>query len=381
MSVAALLAALSLTFVSCKKDEPDTVNPLISIPKNPVSSDAGIQFIQISAGKDWGLTMSFDGEQTPWASLSAMSGKGSVTNLTLDWDENTVETSRSVSISIKSAAGTYAVSFTQYGKGQSPELPAPGQGADVSACGWLELPATKEGDGREFFHHNMQVDGKTIRNFSYDYSYKDFISLWVAYPLNKALIGSYYGRSNAWGFDPLLPSNAQQSIYRSYGTGHARGHQIPSADRQGGYERNAPTFYATNLTPQDFDFNGGIWAGLEMDVRDICYKSDTLYVVTGCVLGNETIYNGGHSVNVPAAYFKALLYYSTGGTLGAYSGYSGAGIYMRHDGELSGDRYDFAMTLDELQKKTGLEFFVNLPENIRSKVLVQNPSWAEPYLN
>jgi hypothetical protein len=39
------------------------------------------------------------------------------------------------------------------------------------------------------------------------------------------------------------------------------------------------------------------------------------------------------------------------------------------------------MTLDELQRKTGLEFFVNLPENIRSKVLVQDPSWAEPYLN
>jgi hypothetical protein len=106
MSVAALLAALSLTFVSCKKDEPDTVNPLISIPKNPVSSDSGIQFIQISAGKDWELIMSFEGEQTPWASLSAMSGTGSVTNLTLYWEENTVETSRSVSIKIKSAGGT-----------------------------------------------------------------------------------------------------------------------------------------------------------------------------------------------------------------------------------------------------------------------------------
>ena len=120
--------------------------------------------------------MSFEGEQTPWVSLSAMSGKGSVTNLTLNWEENTVETSRSVSISIKSAAGTNSVSFTQYGKGQTPESPTPGQGADVSTCGWLELPATKEGDGREFFYHNMQVDGKIIRNFSYDYSYKDFIS-------------------------------------------------------------------------------------------------------------------------------------------------------------------------------------------------------------
>ena len=181
------------------------------------------------------------------------------------------------------------------------------------------------------------------------------------------------------GLRPLAAFKRSTDINRSYGTGYARGHQIPSADRQEAMSA-MPHLYSTNITPQDFDFNGGIWAGLEMDVRDICYKSDTLYVVTGCVLGSTTIYNAGHSVNVPAAYFKACCIILQAEHW-AYSGYSGAGIYMRHDGGLSGNRYNFAMTLDELQRKTGLEFFVNLPENIRSKVLVQDPSWAEPYLN
>ena len=383
--MAALLAALLPTFVSCKKQEPDKVQPGVAISLNPVSNKAGEQFVRVTAGKEWSISLDFAGAE-PWAEISPISGSGSRNDLTLSWKASPLEGARSVLISIRSAAGESSLTFTQNGY----KMPAKKYGEDVAGARWLELPETAEGDGREFFYRRMSISddkgvSKIVRNFSFDYSYGDFLAIWVAYPLNTTLIGSSFGRSEAWAFDPLMPAALQQDVTDSYHTGWARGHQIPSADRQGDYERNASTYYGTNMTPQDYDFNGGIWAGLEQKVRNLCKNADTLYVVTGCVPGPNTMPNAGNRINIPAAYFKALLYYRKEVedqvfNLGKYGGYSGVGVYLNHDGSLSGSLYPFAMTLEELQEKTGLRFFVNLPAEIRSKVLVQDPSWAKSYL-
>lgn len=376
-SVAALFA-LPLMIVSCGKDNGELSQSSISPRKTAVGTDADSMFVAISAEGNWTVELEYTEGASGWASISPSQGSGSIGNAIFKYAQNPGTDSRSVTLVLKPSRGLRSsATIVQEGLSTSES-----KGVDVSTLAWMELPATLAGDGREFFYHTMTNAGNIVRNYSFDYSYKDFISLWVAYPLNRSLIGKTYGRSEAWGFDPLLPSSKQQYIYNSYGIkGYDRGHQIPSADRQGTYERNAATYYATNMTPQKSDFNQGIWAELEMNVRDICYVSDTLYVVTGCVLGSETIYNNGHSVNVPSAYFKALLFYSKASPIGEYGGYSGVGVFMPHDESLSGPSYDYAMTLDALQQETGLEFFVNLPENIRSKVLVQNPSWARSYLN
>lgn len=129
--------------------------------------------------------------------------------------------------------------------------------------GWMELPAMPQTDGLRQFTHRMTVSGRSMRNFSYCWDYDALVSHWVAYPLNAALIGSG-SRSNEWGLDPLLSEAEQPVLYSAYkgGWGYARGHQIPSADRLS-RAANVQTFYGTNMTPQDYDFNGGLWASLE----------------------------------------------------------------------------------------------------------------------
>ena len=108
------------------------------------------------------------------------------------------------------------------------------------------------------------------------------VAHWVAYPLNRGLIGAGSGRTDAWGLDPNLPQEHQPVLYESWGVGWLdRGHQIPSADRLRDGD-NQQTFYGTNMTPQiGKKFNQGIWAKLEGKVRSWSDKYDTLYVVTG----------------------------------------------------------------------------------------------------
>ena len=218
------------------------------------------------------------------------------------------------------------------------------------------------------------------------------VAHWVAYPLNRGLIGAGSGRTDAWGLDPNLPQGQQPVLYGSWGVGWLdRGHQIPSADRLRDGD-NQQTFYGTNMTPQiGKNFNQGIWAKLEGKVRSWSDKYDTLYVVTGCVVKQNSTqgkYNqvGGYvfdndrkRVAVPTAYYKAVLGYKESSSTYGYGGYCGAAIYYDHE-----DIYDTGIyasdliSIRELEEKLGYKLFVNLSKKISEeqveKVKTQDPS-------
>ena len=108
-----------------------------------------------------------------------------------------------------------------------------------------------------------------------------------AYPLHACYRGGS-GRTDAWAADPLIEESFQALLYGNpycYYDGYSRGHQIPlgrPAPLNDGAER-PDTFYASNMTPQNSDFNSGVWESLESKIRNnIC--NDTLYVVTGLLL-------------------------------------------------------------------------------------------------
>ena len=229
---------------------------------------------------------------------------------------------------------------------------------------WLELPATKEDDGLDFYAHTHVVNGKNMRNWSFDYDSEALLSHWVAYPLNADLIGRG-SRTDAWGYDPLVPVDKQPSLFKSYKGDWQRGHQLPSADRLD-YDANVSTFYFTNMTPQNGQLNEGVWADLEQKVRDWSAQFDTLYVVTGCsVEGSIEVAadNDGKSVTVPVGYYKALLGYKAEGDVagsGANGGFAGCAFWF-DNAPYSGGYMDKVMTIAQLEQKTGVDFFVNLP--------------------
>lgn len=229
-------------------------------------------------------------------------------------------------------------------------------------AGWMELPATSESDGLTYIYHGMKIGSKPFRNYSAYYDKDNFVSSWVAYPLERKSIG-YGKRADAWGLDPLLSENEQPYIInKSYKPGnggdYARGHQIPSADRTG-REANAKTFYGINMTPQNATLNGGVWVTLEDKVRTWAKDTatDTLYVVTGCVTKGSELFvydEKGHKVTVPVAYFKTMLRLSEGE-------YKANSFYFEHKPNTDSDVKKYALSVDALEEKTGLDFFVNLP--------------------
>ena len=354
-----VLMAAALMLVACdllqKNGGGSSASVSVTLKNATGDCDKGSVFVVANCISQWELELDF-GENDPWATLSHTSGQGYKSNIQLFYEENNTGESRSLSIILTSGNKKSETVFTQNSQQQEKH----DYGADVTDCGWLELPETKAGDGLEWFCHHFNHNGVTKRNYSFYYSYDDYVSLWVAYPLNASLIGSG-SRSDAWEYDPLIPEDLQINIVDGGIPGYDRGHQLPSADRYSG-DSNPQTFYSTNMTPQRGKFNQNIWAGVEAKVRNWAKdgKADTLYVVTGCTVKGSTkkaTDRSGHSVTVPTSYWKACLKYTT-------SGWTACGIWLEHYTSASFITRDDLFSIDELENKIGIDLFVNLPAKI-----------------
>lgn len=370
--------------VSCEKPLGET--PLeVSLKNTSVTSGKGQQFVSVRCSGDWTLSLAADEGEVDWAGLSVTSGKGDKSNVILTYQANTGEESRELRVVLASGSRSVECSMVQLAAGERPEEgpdeePQPVPDLDLSKTGWLELPAMDNPD-LGYYSHSFQMNGKTYRNYSFGWSQDDLVAVWVAYPLCKFYTNKTVGRTDAWAYDPLLGSAYSSAPFGGYGGSYARGHQLPSADRLCCKDANVQTFYGTNLTPQLNGHNEGIWQALEDRVRTIANNSDTTYVVTGCMVRNPigtTTDSDGKEMSVPSHYFKALLRYSKASTLGQWSA---AGFYLEHRNYSKGSSgYDFkavSMSIDELEEKTGLDFFVNLPakvgEDTAAKLEAQNP--------
>ena len=336
--------------------------------KNPkVSSDRGTQFVDVKCSGSWTLTLVEDDTQPDWATLSAYSGTGNKSNVRLEWKTNSTEVDRTLTIVLDNGSKSAFCTFTQYAGEYRPDdepdnEQTPTGNVDLAKTGWMELPSMDD-PNLGYFTHSFKMDGKTYRNYSFGWSQKDRVAIWVAYPLCKLYTNGSAGRTNAWALDPLL-GDLSAAPFSGYAGDYARGHQLPSADRQCCDEANAQTFYGTNMTPQLNEHNEGIWSSLESKVRNIANGSDTTYVVTGVIVSasskiEKDSYN--NNVTIPDAYFKVLLRYSKSSTLGQWNA---AAFYLEHRKYSENLGKQHSMSVDELEEMTGIDFFANLPAKV-----------------
>ncbi len=186
--------------------------------------------------------------------------------------------------------------------------------------------------------------------------------------------------------DPDLPSatRSKQSDYSS--SGFSRGHLCPSADRTLTQSQNDQTFYFSNMQPQYQSHNGGQWSTYEAKVRTWAAQFDTLYVVKAATIDDITL-NGSTQSGVfsftcndrlPVAkyFYMALLGYTK-----STNTYKAVGIWTYHYNATSERQTAEHLTIDELERRTGIDFFCNLPDDVEEAVesaAVDSSIWGSP---
>ena len=264
----ALLLTLVVSFSSCHKPEQEEIT--VAIKYTEVGGERGTQWVQVltmSDSQQWTLSLTDeDGNQVTWATVDPPTGTGTQYSVTVTWDVNETSGPRTLVIHGVSAGQESNVSLVQNatspsggGGGVFPDKITPDK-----VYGWMELPATN--DPNLYFISHESTTSKAYRNFSYYWDVNNMVALWVAYPLNKASIGSG-SRTNYWDLDPKLPVSAQPLLtsgYKSTGSSgesdggtqfYQRGHQCPSADRLAYADNIQLREYASMLNSRDIDFN------------------------------------------------------------------------------------------------------------------------------
>ncbi len=187
---------------------------------------------------------------------------------------------------------------------------------------------------------------------------------WTCYELYPANMQKNVGRQDSFAEDEAIPSEYRTTLSDYSGTGYSRGHLCPSGDRLCSVEQNNQTFLLSNMQPQNQDHNGGVWATLEGKVRGswapASGSQDTLYVVKAATIDDANIMTYTNTgLIVPKFFYMALLYYSK-----SSNSYTAIGVWSPHAG---GSTTEY-ITIDELEKRTGIDFFCNLPDAIETQV-------------
>lgn len=203
------------------------------------------------------------------------------------------------------------------------------------------------------------------KGYTLSYSESDEQAEWVAYELKKSEL-NYNNNEYERPFfiaDPLVESGSAD--WRNYRrSGYDKGHLCPAGDRKFSKSAFEETFYTSNISPQRHDFNEGIWNRLEQKVRYWASKYDGVYVVTGGVLQNTKKTIGDEDVTVPDYFYKVLLDFNDGT-------YKMIAFLVPHK---DSDRplYEFVISVDSLEKLTGINFYPALPDVLENKLESSN---------
>lgn len=153
------------------------------------------------------------------------------------------------------------------------------------------------------------------------------------------------------------------------GSGMDRGHLVPAGDLKWSETAMRQSFLMTNICPMHKALNEGGWAKLEEKVREWTARDSALLVFTGPVVseGDTTLTSG--RVTVPSAYYKIIMAPCVRPVR--------AIAFIYPNGHSGGRLSQYAVSVDEVERKTGLDFFPTLPreEQDRLESIVNLDAW------
>ena len=234
----------------------------------------------------------------------------------------------------------------------------------------LELPASVDSKTAV----EMEIKCGDRVNYTALYDTERYASLWVAYVVSSDDMGDVK-RPSSWSYNPQLSTSKQVNLCsRSYNDDYSRGHLIPNASRNARREEQEQTFYVTNSVPQiQNGFNGGVWMHLESAVQHYA-EHEPLYITAGVVFepvgeSCEVRYTSAKDdtkrVPVPNYFYKVVLRVERSAS-GEVVDAEAIGFWFEHRA-YSDKYYNYAMSVDEVERLTGFDFFQSLPDDVEAR--------------
>jgi len=208
---------------------------------------------------------------------------------------------------------------------------------------------------------------------------------WVGHVLSPRVIEGEVNRTNDFRPDPQVRTGSAEEAdyFMKYeqpdssieydGYGYDRGHLAPSADFRWSEIALSESYYYSNMSPQLPDFNRGIWATLENELRGYLYRNPThnLIVFTGPVIEPDLPVQerSPNQMTIPRRYWK-VVYDPTAGRMAGFLLPNEASEYPVSQ---------FTVSVDEVEQATGIDLYPNLPDDreARLEASIDKAAWLE----
>lgn len=213
------------------------------------------------------------------------------------------------------------------------------------------------------FYPKFKKKEQVIKHLGYTLCYDENYeqAKWVAYRLTAGMCNNNEEeRTDDFREDKSIKTgSAIPDDYKK--SGYDRGHLCPAGDMSWSPIAMSESFFMSNMSPQAPKFNRGIWKTLETQVREWAKNEEEIYIVTAGVLekGLPTI-GEKNKVAIPKYYYKIIL---------DVKGEEKKAIAFVMPNEGSKESiFDFAVTIDSVERLTQINFFPALPDNIENNL-------------
>ena len=233
-----------------------------------------------------------------------------------------------------------------------------------------ELEQIKEVKRERITYTNLEIPKwkttttqQQIKNIGYTSSYNTTYGMpnWVAYELTRSeAVSQEAKRTDKFMPDPkVVGKSASNSDYK--GSGYDKGHMAPAADMKWSKQVMEESFYFTNICPQAPGLNRGAWKELEEKIRLWAIRDSALVIICGPLFTKEPIqYISDTQVAIPDAYFKVVC--------SPYTDEERAIAFILPNNKASKHPREYVVTIDSVEKMTGMDFLSQLPDEIENKV-------------
>jgi endonuclease G len=199
---------------------------------------------------------------------------------------------------------------------------------------------------------------RVLANFGYVVGYSDALGnpVWAAYRAPDSEPVTAPPRPGEFTLDLRSAARIEPADYA--GSGFDRGHLAPNFIIATRYGRRAQeeTFLMTNITPQRHALNSGLWRELEQRIAaSYSARFGEVWVVAGPVFGAQPP-RLRRRVAVPEACYMILLDESVGRV-------RATAYLFPQEAPPAGRLDDYLVSIDELERRTGLDFFPELPDD------------------
>ena len=195
--------------------------------------------------------------------------------------------------------------------------------------------------------------------------------VWCAYHVTRDKLHED-GQRPSFLIDKSVPTAPRPDSYAK--SGYDRGHMVPNhaiVSRYGADARRK-TFLMSNIAPQTPQLNRGVWRDMEHRIADLwTARYGEIWVVVGCIPSETAARMSNAAIDIPSAYFQVVL---------AQEDMDVRALAVVFSQSVSWNAWAARdiVSIDELEKLTGLDFNPDLPSFIQDPLEAELPSRLWP---